>query len=79
MSIYFNYVAFEWLLFQFCNSEVMTLFPHSLVWTRSEFLNLHNFLINWLIFIKIVAKCSAFNSLSYKEHVTVNDPIPFKS
>ena len=50
----------------FCNSEVMTSFPHSLVldsqprfgFTPSEFLNLNNFLINWPIFMKIFVQLS---------------------
>ena len=44
--------------------------------TSSEILNLYNFLTNWLIFIKIFAKCSAFVSLSYKVHVKVCNHIP---
>ena len=51
--------------FDFCNSEVMTSLPHNLVLdsqprfglTKSEFLNLYNFLIDQRIFIKFVAKC----------------------
>ena len=55
----------------------MTSFPHSLVLDSiHEVLNLYNFLMNWLIFMKIVAKCSALVSLSYKLHVKVCDPIP---
>ena len=41
--------------------------------TQSEYLNLYSFLIN---FMKNVAKCSAFVSLSYQVHVKVLDPIP---
>ena len=70
--------------FYFCNSEVMTSFPHNLVLdsqphfglTKLKSLNLFNFLINQRIFMKIVAKCSAFISLSYQVHVKVCNPIP---
>ena len=56
------------VIFFFCNSEVMTSFPQSLVldsqphfgFTPSNFLKLYNFLINQRIFMKIVAKCSCF-------------------
>ena len=66
----------------------MTSFPHNLVLdlqprfglTQSEFLNHYNFLINKRFFLKIVANCSAFVSLSYKLHVLVKVcyPIPLK-
>ena len=51
----------------------MTSFPHSLV-LDSHNLNL-NFLINWPIFMKIVAKCSDFVSLSYQVQEKVCYPI----
>ena len=62
----------------------MTSFPHNLVLDTqprfglalSESLNLYNFLINWWILIKIVAKCLTFVILSYQVHVTVCNPIP---
>ena len=62
----------------------MTSFPHNLVLdsqpcfglTKSEFLNLYNFLMNKRIFMKLVAKCSAFVSISYQVHVKVCNPIP---
>ena len=65
--------------FIFCNSEVLTSFPHNLVLdtqprfglTQSEFLNNHNVLINLRIFMKIAARCSAFINLSYKVHLKV--------
>ena len=71
----------------FCNSEVITSFPHNLVLasqprfglTQSEVLNLDKFLINKRIFIQIVAKCSAFVRLSYQVHVKVCNPIPLIS
>ena len=61
----------------------MTSFPHNLVFdsqprfghTQSDFLNLYNFLINLWIFVKIVAKCSAFVSLSYQVHLKVCNSI----
>ena len=46
--------------------------------TSSEFLNLYNFLINQQIFMKLVAKRSAFVSFSYQIHVKVCNPIPLK-
>ena len=57
--------------------------PHNLIWESqphlglktSEFLDLYNFLKNWWIFKKIVAKCSAFVSLSYQVHAKVCNPI----
>ena len=66
------------------NSEVITSFPHNLVLdsqprfelTQFEFLNLNNLLINWPIFMKIVAKFSDFVSLSYQVQVKVCNPIP---
>ena len=72
--------------FNLCNNEGMTSFPHSLVLdlqprfglTKSESLNLNNFLINLLIFMKIAAQCSAFVSLSYKVHGKICIPIPLK-
>ena len=62
-------------------------FPHNLVLdsqprfeiTKLEFLNLYNFLINKRIFIKFVAKCSAFISLSNQVHVKGCFPIPLRS
>ena len=62
----------------------MTSFPHNLVLdiqprfglAQSTFLNLYNFLINWRILMKIVAKCLAFVSLPYQVHVKVCNPIP---
>ena len=62
----------------------MTSFPHNLVLdsqprfrlTQFEFLNLYYFLINWPIFMKIVAECSDFVSLSYQVQVKVCYPIP---
>ena len=70
--------------FNFCNSEVMTSFPHNLVlnspppfeFTLSEFLDFYNFLINERIFMKLVAKCLAFLSLSYQVYIKVCNPIP---
>ena len=70
--------------FFFYNSEVMTSFPHNLLLdsqprfglTQFEFLNLYNFLINSPIFMKIVAKCSDFLSLSYQVQEKVCSPIP---
>ena len=64
----------------------MTSFPHNLVLdsqsrfglTQSEFSNLYNFLINYQIFMKFVAKCSDFVHLSCQEHVNVCNPIPLK-
>ena len=61
----------------------MTSFPHNLVLdiqprfglAQSTFLNLNNFLINWRILMKIVAKCLAFVSLTYQVHVKVCNPI----
>ena len=61
----------------------MTSFPHNLVLdsqprfglTKSEFLNFNNFLINTRIFMKIVANCLAFVSLSYQVHVEFCNPI----
>ena len=78
-AIHNYYFALEWLLLIFCNSEVMTSFPHNLVLDSqprfglapSEILNLYNFLINKRIFMKLVAKCSAFVNLSYQELVKV--------
>ena len=72
--------------FNFCNSEEMKSFPHSLVLDSqprfelipSNFSNPYNFLINQPIFMKNVAKCSAFECLSYKVHVKVCNPIPLK-
>ena len=71
----FTYISFHsnGCYFNFCNSEVMTSFPHNLVLssqpcfgaTLSRFLNLYNFLINEWIFMNLVAKCSAFVTLSY--------------
>ena len=68
----------------FCNSEGMTSFPHNLGLDTqprfglalSESLNLYNFLINWWIFMKIVAKCLTIVILSYQGHVKVCNPIP---
>ena len=62
----------------------MTSFPHNLVLdsqrrfglTQSEYLNLYNLLIDKRIFMKFVAKCSTFVSLSYQVHVKVGNPIP---
>ena len=62
----------------------MTSFPHYLVLDsqprfglkKLEFLNLYNFLIDYRILMKLDAKCSAFESLSYHEHVKVCNPIP---
>ena len=62
----------------------MTSFPHNLDLdsqpcfglTPSEFFNLHNFLINLQIFMKLVAKRSASVSLSYQVHVKFCNPIP---
>ena len=62
----------------------MTSFPHNLVLdsqprfglTSSEVLNLDNFLINKQILMKLVAKCSAFVSVSYQVHIKVCNPIP---
>ena len=34
--------------------------------------------MNWLIFMKIVAKCAAIINFSFKAHVKVYDPIPLK-
>ena len=59
-------------------------FPHNLVLdsqprfglTQSEFLKLYNFLMNKRIFMKLVAKCSAFSGFSYQVHVKVCNPIP---
>ena len=59
-------------------------FPHNLVLDSmprfglapSKMLNLCNFLINKRIFIKLVAKFSAFVNLSYQVHVKVCNPIP---
>ena len=70
--------------FNFCNSEGMTSLPHNLVMDtqprfgliQSKFLNLCNFLINWRILMKIVAKCLAFVSLPYQVHVKVCNLIP---
>ena len=64
----------------------MTSFPHNLVLdiqphfglAQSTFLNLYNFLINWRILMKIVAKCLAFISLSYQAHVKVCNPIALR-
>ena len=55
-------------------------FPHNLVLDshNQKNLNLYNFLINWQILMKIVAKCSAFVSLPYQVHVKVCYPIPLK-
>ena len=51
-------------------------FGHTaLFWTQSNFLNLYNFLINWRILMKIIAKCLAFVSLSFQVHVKVCNPI----
>ena len=69
-----------------CNSEVITSFPHNLVLdsqprfglTPSEFLNLYNFLINKRIFMKLVAKCSAFASLTYQVYVKFCNHIPLR-
>ena len=44
--------------------------------TQSELLNLYNFLMNKRIFMKLVAKSSAFVSISYQVHVKVCNPIP---
>ena len=44
--------------------------------TLTESLNLYNFLINWWILMKIVAKCLTFVILSYQVHVKVCNPIP---
>ena len=60
----------------------MTSFPHYLVLdsqplfgpTQLEFLNLYTFLIDYRIFMKLFANCSAFTSLSYQEHVKVCNP-----
>ena len=79
LDIRLHYFTLEWLLFNFCNSEGMTSFPHNLVLdiqshfelAKSTFLNLFNFRINWRILMKIVAKCLAFVSLSYQVHVKV--------
>ena len=65
----------------------MTSFPQNLVldsqprfgFTPSDFLNLYNFLINYRIFMRIVAKCSAFLSLAYQVHVEVCNPIPLSN
>ena len=62
----------------------MTSFPHNLVLdsqprfgpTQFEFLNLYNSLINKPIFMKIIAKRSAFVNLSYQVQVNVCNPIP---
>ena len=62
----------------------MASFPHDLVLdsqprfgvTQSEFSNLYNFLISVQIFMKFVAKCSAFVNLSCQEHGNVCNPIP---
>ena len=56
---------FNGCYFEFCNSEVMTSLPHNFALdsqprfglTQLEFLNLYNFLINYRIFIRFVAKC----------------------
>ena len=70
-----------------CNSEaIMTSFPHNLIldsqprfgFTPSEIFNLYNFFINYQIFMKPVAKCSAFLSLAYQVHVKVCNPIPLR-
>ena len=63
----FTYIILHYnsCFFYFCNSDVMTSFPHNLGLdsqprfglTQSEVLNLYNFLINKRIFIKFVAKC----------------------
>ena len=71
------------VIFIFNKSEAMTSFPHNFVLdskprfglTQFEYLNLNNFLINWSIFMKIVAKCSDFVSLSYQVQVKVCNPI----
>ena len=65
----------------------MTSSPHNLVLdsqpqfglTQLEFLNLYNFIINWQIFMKIVAKCTAIVNLSYQVHVKVCNPIPLSA
>ena len=62
----------------------MTSFPHNLVldsqprfgFTPSEVLNLYNFLIDYRMFMKIVAKYSAFSCLPYQVHVKNCNPIP---
>ena len=41
-------------------------------------LNLNYFLINQRIFMKIIAKFSAFKSLAYQVHLKVCNPNPFK-
>ena len=77
MSTHLHYITFF-----FCNSEVMTSFPHltASFWTHTiRRFNLYNFLLNWFIFVKSVAKCSAFVSLSYKVLEKVCNPIPFKA
>ena len=69
-----------------CNSEGMTSFPHNLVLdsqprfglTPSECLNLYSFLINRLVFMKLVAKCSASLSQSDQVYVKVCNPIPLR-
>ena len=65
----------------------MTSFPHNLILDSqprcglapSGFLNFYNFFLNLRIFMKFVAKCSAFVSLSYQEHVKVCNPIPLNN
>ena len=62
----------------------MTSYPHNLFLdtqprfglTQSDFFNFYNFLINQQIFMKIVAKCSAFASFSYQVQVKICNPIP---
>ena len=71
------------VMFIFCNSEVMTSFPHNLVFDSqprlglklSDVLKIYNFLISKRNSMKLVAKCSAFVSLSYHAHVKVCNPI----
>ena len=73
--------------YNFCNSEGMTSYPHNLALDTqsrfglalSDFLNLYNFLINWRILMKIVAKCLAFVSLTYQAHAKVCNPIPLNA
>ena len=81
MRLHFNGFNFD-----FYNSEVMTSLPHNLVLdsqprfglTKSEFLNLYNFLINQRIFIKFVAKCLSLQSPTSEFKDNFCNPIPLR-
>ena len=61
----------------------MKSFPHNLVldsqprfgFIQSEFSNLYNFLKNWRIFIKFVAKCLSFQPSSFEFENNLCNPI----